>query len=149
MVPPHSKTTPVFQRFACALFTAAISSASYADNIETSSASVDRQMLYQAPLPNFPDQMVTALTIEIAPGAVVGPHHHGGFVYVYLLEGRIRTQMENEVAVEYVAGQSWIENQDALHSHTSNPSTTEPAKFLAVVYSAVSAQITKPAKESH
>jgi len=149
MVPPNSKTTPVFQRFASALFTAAISSASYADSIETSSASVDRQMLYQAPLPNFPNQMVTALTIEIAPGAVVGPHRHGGFVYVYLLEGRIRTQMENEVAVEYVAGQSWIENQDALHSHTSNPSRTEPAKFLAVVYSAVSAQITKSAKESH
>ncbi|WP_306257406.1 cupin domain-containing protein [Pararhizobium sp. IMCC21322] len=133
-----------------ALLTAAtISSASYADTIEASTSGVERQMLYQSTLPDFPDRMVTALTIEIAPGAVVGPHRHGGFIYVYMLEGRVRSQMENEETVEYVAGQSWIEEADALHIQTTNSSTTESAKFLAVVYSDVGAQITKPEMDNH
>ncbi len=127
----------------------AISSASYGDNIKASPSGVERQMLYQTPLPDFPGRMVTALTIEIAPGAVVGPHRHGGFIYVYLLEGRVRSQMENEETVEYVAGQSWVEEADALHSQTTNPSTTESAKFLAVVYSDVDAHITKPEMDNH
>lgn len=78
---------------------------------------------------------MTALTVEIAPGAVVGPHRHGGCVYVYLLQGRVRSQMEGEDPVEYSARQNWIEPTGGLHKHTENPSKTEPAKFLAVIYS--------------
>ena len=91
---------------------------------------------------------MTALTIEIAPGAVVGPHRHGGFVYVYLLQGRMRSQMEGEDPVEYSAGQGWIEEAGAVHAHTENPSKTEPAKFLAVIYSKKGAVITLPEKNS-
>ncbi|MFT5864896.1 MAG: quercetin dioxygenase-like cupin family protein [Ascidiaceihabitans sp.] len=131
------------------LSAAAISSASHADNAKAITPGVERHMLYQSPLPESPGQMVTALTVEIAPGAVVGPHRHGGFIYVYLLEGRVRSQMENQDPIEYVAGQSWIEEADALHSQTSNPSATESAKFLAVVYSDVDAKITKPETDNH
>lgn len=127
------------------LSTAATVSAGWAHSVEANPVGVERQMLYQIPLPNFPDQMVTALTIEIAPGAEVGPHRHGGFVYVYLLQGTVRSQMEGEDVIEYVAGQSWIERTDALHTQTVNPSLTEPAKFLAVIYSDTNAVVTKPA----
>ena len=72
---------------------------------------------------------------------VVGPHRHGGFVYVYLLEGRVRSQLNGEASKEYEAGQSWIEPAGILHSKTENPSSTEPAKFLAVIYSKADATI--------
>ncbi|AHD03332.1 cupin domain-containing protein [Leisingera methylohalidivorans] len=107
-------------------------------------AGVQRELLRQMPLPDSPGRFVTALTIELAPGAVVGPHRHGGFVYVYLLEGRIRSQLEGQNPVEYSSGQSWTEPAEVLHRRTENPSTTEPAKFLAVIYSDADAVITRP-----
>lgn len=121
----------------------------YADDAKHGTPGVHREVLHQSTLPDFPDHIVTALTIEVAPGAVVGAHRHGGFVYVYLLQGRIRSQMEGEDPVEYSAGQSWIETAGALHQHTENASKTESAKFLAVIYSAENAVITQPEKVSH
>lgn len=107
---------------------------------------VQRELQHQSPLPDFPGRIVTAVTVELAPGTVVGPHRHGGFVYVYLLKGRIRSQMEGEDPVDYVAGQSWIEPAEALHQRTENPSATERARFLAVIYSDADAVITRPEK---
>ena len=121
----------------------------YADDAKPGAPGVHRELLHQSSLPDFPNHIVTALTVEVAPGTVVGPHRHGGFVYVYLLQGRIRSQMEGEDPVEYSAGQSWIEPAGALHKHTENPSKTEPAKFLAVIYSKENAVITQPEKDSH
>lgn len=120
-----------------------------ADEAKPGTLGVHREMLHQSALPNFPDQIVTAMTIEVAPSAIVGPHRHGGFVYVYLLEGRLLSQMEGEEPVEYSAGQSWIELAGDLHKHTENPSKTEPAKFLAVIYSEKDAVVTQPEKKSH
>jgi quercetin dioxygenase-like cupin family protein len=52
--------------------------------------------------------------------------------------------MDGEEPVEYTAGESWTEPAHALHSLTVNPSKTEPAKFLAVIYSEEAAVITQP-----
>ncbi len=131
------------------LIAIAVPMKSYAQDAKRGAPGVHRELLHQSTLPDFPDHIVTALTVEIAPGAVVGPHRHGGFVYVYLLQGRIRSQMKGEDPVEYSAGQSWIEPAGALHKHTENPSKTEPAKFLAVIYSEENAVITQPEKDSH
>jgi len=120
-----------------------------ADDAKSGIPGVQRELLHQMPLPDSPGRIVTALTIELAPGAVVGAHRHGGFVYVYLLEGRIRSQLEGQDPVEYRSGQSWTEPAEVLHSRTENPSTTEPAKFLAVIYSDADAVITRPEKDNH
>jgi len=118
--------------------------ANYAPDAQAADSGVSRELLIKEPLPDFPGHVVTALTIEIAPGTVIGPHRHGGLVYVYLLEGRLRSQLDGEASKEYVAGQSWIEPAGILHSKTENLSNTEPAKFLAVIYSTVDATITQP-----
>lgn len=106
-------------------------------------------MLNRLPLPDLPGYMMTALTVELAPGVEVGPHRHGGFVYVYLLEGRIVSQMDGEEPVEYVAGESWTEPAHALHRQTVNPSKTESSKFLAIIYSEEKAVITQPEMRGH
>lgn len=121
----------------------------YAHDAGPNNPDVRRELLSRTPLPDFPGRIVTALTVELAPGAVVGPHRHGGFVYVYLLQGSIRSHMEGEEPAEYMAGQSWIEPANALHTRTENSSTTEPAKFLAVVYSERDAVITQPEGKIH
>lgn len=151
-----NKQEPIWQRsrlnlnnflFFC-LIAIAVPMKGYAHDAKQGAPGVHRELLHQSVLPDVPDYIVTALTIELAPGAVVGPHRHGGFVYVYLLEGRMRSQMEGEDPVEYSAGQSWIEPAGDLHKHTENPSKTEPAKFLAVIYSAENAVITQPERDS-
>ncbi len=121
--------------------------ADYAPDAQAADSGVSRVLLIKEPLPDFPGRVVTALTVEIAPGTVVGPHRHGGLVYVYLLEGRVRSQLNGEAAKEYVAGQSWIEPAGVLHSKTENLSHTEPARFLAVIYSKADATITQPEGE--
>jgi quercetin dioxygenase-like cupin family protein len=139
-----------FSRFLIfCLFSIAVPMKGYTHDAQCGAPGVKRELLHQSTLPDMPDHIVTALTIEVAPGAVVGPHRHGGYVYVYLLQGRILSQMEGEEAVEYSAGQSWIEPAGALHKRTENPSETEPAKFLAVIYSAENAVITQPETDSH
>lgn len=121
--------------------------ANYAADAQAADSGVSRELLIKEPLPDFPGRVVTALTIELAPGTVVGPHTHGGLVYVYLLEGRVRSQLNGEASKDYVAGQSWIEPAGIIHSNTENLSDTEPAKFLAVIYSKVDAIITQPEGE--
>lgn len=107
---------------------------------------VSRELLAKESIPELPGQVLTSVTVELAPGAIVGPHRHGGFVYVYLLQGRMRSQLMDEAPVEYVAGQSWIEPMGVLHRKTENPSATEPAKFLAVIIGEADAVITQPEK---
>lgn len=130
--------------FALAVFGVLVNSA---PDAQAANSGVSRELLIKEPLPDFPGRVVTALTIEIAPGTLVGPHRHGGLVYVYLLEGRVRSQLNGEASKDYVAGQSWIEPAGILHSKTENLSSTEPAKFLAVIYSKVDATITQPERE--
>lgn len=131
------------------LIATAVPMKGYADDAKPGPPGVHRELLHHSTLPDLPHHIVTALTVEIAPGAVVGPHRHGGFVYVYLLQGRIRSQIEGEDPVDYSVGQSWIEPAGALHKHAENPSETETAKFLAVVYSEENAIITQPEKDTH
>lgn len=108
--------------------------------------SVKRELLAKEPLSEFPGHVLTSVTVELAPGAIVGPHRHGGFVYVYLLQGWLRSQLNDEPPIEYVAGQSWVEPAGVLHRQTENPSTIEPAKFLAVIIGKADAVITQPEK---
>ncbi len=131
----------------CLALAVSVVLANYTPDAQAAGPGVSRELLIRQALPDFPGRVVTALTIEIAPGTVVAPHRHGGLVYVYLLEGRVRSQLNDESPKEYVAGQSWIEPAGSLHSKTENPSDTEPARFLAVIYSKADATITQPEGE--
>lgn len=129
---------------ALAVFVITGTSVAIAHDAKDESESVSRELLAKEPLPDLPGHVLTSVTVELAPGAIVGPHRHGGFVYVYLLQGRIRSRLNNEPPIEYVAGQSWVEPAGVLHRKTENPSTTEPAKFLAVIIGKADAVITQP-----
>lgn len=67
------------------------------------------------------------------PGAVSAPHRHGeAFLYAYVLEGEVRSQIEGQPAHAYTIGESWTEKPGDHHVLTENVSKTTPARLLVV-----------------
>jgi quercetin dioxygenase-like cupin family protein len=94
-------------------------------------------------LPNSPGNDLTAVVVELAPGAQAAKHHHAGFVFAYVLSGTIRSQLNGGVVKDYAAGQSWVEPPGTEHTLTENPSKVSPARLLAVFVAPEGAQLTK------
>jgi quercetin dioxygenase-like cupin family protein len=89
---------------------------------------------FEHAIPNIPGKSLVAVEVTMAPGQRGAPHRHArsAFIYIYVLSGAIRSQIEGEPAHDYRAGESWYENPGAHHILSENLSKTEPAKFLAV-----------------
>lgn len=82
---------------------------------------------------NVPGKTLTALVVTYAPGTKTPAHRHGqAFVVGYVLEGSIRSRIDNGKDVVYRAGESWTEKPGAHHAVSENVSATEPAKLLAI-----------------
>jgi quercetin dioxygenase-like cupin family protein len=90
----------------------------------------------QQDLPNIPGKTFTSVIVAFPPGGLAAPHRHGqAFVFAYVLEGTVRSQLDNEPAGTYATGQSWSEPPGAHHIMTENVSATLPAKLLVVFIS--------------
>ena len=85
-------------------------------------------------IPNIPGKSLVAVEVNFPPGESSAPHHHAksAFLYVYVLQGAIESQLEGEAAHTYRAGDSFFEPPGAHHVLGRNASATEPAKLLAV-----------------
>ena len=84
-------------------------------------------------LPDTRGASLTTVIVELAPGATAAPHRHGGaFVYAYVLEGTVRSQLDGAPARTYRTGEDWFEQPNAHHVLTQNPSPTSPARLLVV-----------------
>ena len=59
-----------------------------------------------------------------------------------MLEGTVRSQLDRDKAIDYKAGESWIEPPGALHTLTQNMSKTETLKLLAVFIAKKDAKLT-------
>jgi quercetin dioxygenase-like cupin family protein len=77
--------------------------------------------------------MVT-VRVSYPPGVKSMPHHHAGsaFIYAYVLSGAIRSQVGDEPAKIYHAGESFYELPGAHHRISENASEKTPASLLAV-----------------
>ncbi len=85
-------------------------------------------------LPNAPGKSLIAVTVDYPPGAKSGPHTHAksAFIYGYVVSGAIRSQVDDEPAKVYRAGEAFYEMPGAHHKISENASDTEPARLLAV-----------------
>jgi quercetin dioxygenase-like cupin family protein len=111
-------------------FTAAVPVSAESTKTETVSP------LMQMDLPNVPGKTFTSVIVAFPPGGRAAPHRHGqAFVFAYVLEGSVRSQLDLEPAGTYAAGQSWSEPPGAHHLVTENVSATLPAKLLVVFIS--------------
>jgi quercetin dioxygenase-like cupin family protein len=72
--------------------------------------------------------------VEYGPGGTSSAHTHpeSAFIYATVLEGAIRSSVNNGPVVTYRKGESFSEMPGDRHSVSENASKTESAKLLAV-----------------
>jgi quercetin dioxygenase-like cupin family protein len=88
---------------------------------------------FSHPIANIPGKTLSAVVVNYAPGAKTPAHRHGqSFVVGYVLEGSIRSKVDDGQEIIYRAGESWAEKPGAHHVMSENGSLTEPAKLLAI-----------------
>lgn len=91
-------------------------------------------LVYQHELPNVPGKSIKGVLVEYGPGGYSPGHTHAqsAFIYATVLEGAIRSQVNDGPVITYKAGQSFSELPGDRHGVSANASETEPAKLLAV-----------------
>ena len=89
---------------------------------------------FNNPIPNIPGKSLLAVVVNYAPGARNKPHHHApsAFITAYVLEGAVKSQVDDGPLKVYHAGESFTEKPGAHHMVSENASATEPAKMLAI-----------------
>jgi quercetin dioxygenase-like cupin family protein len=91
-------------------------------------------LVFDHALPNVPGKSMKGVLVEYGPGVASSAHIHpkSAFIYATVLEGAIRTSVNDGPAVVYRAGQNFPEMPGDRHTLDENASKTEPAKLLAV-----------------
>ena len=101
-----------------------------------------------APKVNLDGWHMTATEVTVPAGAPPGrKHRHPGFVIGYVLEGQYSFAVNDQPATVVKAGEMFFESFDApgeVHSTSGNPSSTQPTRFLAIVFTKKGDPVTIP-----
>jgi quercetin dioxygenase-like cupin family protein len=91
-------------------------------------------LVYEHELPNVPGKSLKGVLVEYGPGASNEAHTHppSAFIYATVIEGAIRSQVNDGPVKTYRTGESFSEYPGDRHLVSENASTTEPARLLAV-----------------
>lgn len=91
-------------------------------------------VVYQHELPNVPGKSIKGVLVEYGPGGFSPGHMHAksAFIYATVLEGAIRSKVNDGPVTIYQAGQNFSELPGDRHGVSANASDTKPAKLLAV-----------------
>ena len=99
-----------------------------------STASVAQQStataLFQTDLPDIEGREAVVLEVVYPPGVASASHRHNAHTFVYVLEGTVEMQVAGGELLKLVAGQTFYETPNDIHSVSRNASDTEPAKIL-------------------
>ncbi|HET6159413.1 MAG TPA: cupin domain-containing protein [Dongiaceae bacterium] len=118
----------MFTRLVCGIFLATLALTSASAN----PAKVT--VVFDHALPNVPGKSMKGVLVEYEPGGSSSAHTHpdSAFIYATVLEGAIRSQVNDGPETVYRAGESFAELPGDHHGVSANASDTEPAKLLAV-----------------
>ena len=85
-------------------------------------------------IPNIEGKSMVAVLVKYPPGGKSPAHHHArsAFIYAHVLSGAIRSQVGDEPAKVYQAGEGFYELPGSHHRLSENASDREPASLLAV-----------------
>jgi quercetin dioxygenase-like cupin family protein len=91
-------------------------------------------LVYEHALPNVPGKSIKGVLVEYGPGGSSSAHTHpkSAFIYATVLEGAIRSSVNDGPVVTYRTGESFSEMPGDRHAVSENASKTAPAKLLAV-----------------
>jgi quercetin dioxygenase-like cupin family protein len=112
-------------------------SAASADNVSTVLITTDQSkitLVFDRALPNVPGKSMKGVLVEYQPGGSNPAHTHpnSAFIYATVLEGAIRSKVNDGPEKVYHASESWAEAPGDHHAVSSNASDTQPARLLAV-----------------
>jgi quercetin dioxygenase-like cupin family protein len=130
---PQPKKSGSMKRILCSLLVATLPFGSIlADVPKAKSAKVT--LVFQHELPNVPGKSIKGVLVEYGPGGYSPGHTHAksAFIYATILEGAIRSQVNDGPVTTYKAGQNFSEMPGDRHGVSANASKTKPAKLLAV-----------------
>jgi quercetin dioxygenase-like cupin family protein len=99
-----------------------------------SSESAKVTLVYEHELPNVLGKSIKGVLVEYGPGGFSEGHTHPdtAFIYATVLEGAIRSQVNDGPVKVYHAGESFSEMPGDRHGVSANGSETKPARLLAV-----------------
>ncbi len=91
-------------------------------------------LVYEHALPNAPGKSIKSVLVEYKPGGTSPAHTHANsaFIYATILDGAIRSQVNDGPVTVYRAGESFSEMPGDHHRVSENASKTKPARLLAV-----------------
>ncbi len=101
--------------------------------------------LFRTDLPDIEGREAVVLEVEYPPGVSSASHRHNAHTFVYVLEGTVVMQVAGSEPQTLVAGQTFYESPDDIHSVSRNASDTESAKILVVFIKQKDAAMTEPA----
>lgn len=123
----------MFIRFLYGVALAALSvNAASVDNLPTDDSKVT--VVFDHALPNVPGKSIKGVLVEYQPGGSSPAHTHpkSAFIYATVLEGEIRSKVNNGPEKVYRAGENFAELPGDHHGVSANNSKTQPARLLAV-----------------
>jgi quercetin dioxygenase-like cupin family protein len=123
----------MFTRLLCGAAFAALSiSAASADNLPADKSKVT--LVFDHALPNVPGKSMKGVLVEYEPGSSSPAHTHpkSAFIYATVLEGEIRSKVNDGPEKVYRAGENFAELPGDHHAVSANNSKTQPARLLAV-----------------
>lgn len=92
--------------------------------------------LVRQSLTGIPGKQFAAAIVIFPPGARAAPHRHGtAFLYAYVLQGTVRSQIEGQRVHTYRRGEGWVEQPGVHHLLTENASRTTAARLLVTFVS--------------
>ena len=109
------------------------------------------RVVFEHALPNVEGKRTVAVMASYPPGGKSLAHRHAAsaFIYAYVLSGAIRSQVGNDPAKVYPAGEGFYEMPGSQHRISENASEKEPVSLLAVfVVDSKDAHLTTPDKAS-
>ena len=107
------------------------------------------KVVFEHVLPNAEGKRMVAVMVSYPPGGKSLAHRHAAsaFIYAYVLSGAIRSQVDNDPAKVFHAGEGFYEMPGSHHRISENASEKEPASLLAVfVIDSKDAPLTTPDK---
>jgi quercetin dioxygenase-like cupin family protein len=117
---------------ALAIVAAMITAAAAHDSASGKDSTVT--VVYEHELPNVPGKSIKGILVEYGPGGFSEAHTHPdtAFIYATVLEGSIRSQVNDGPVKVYSAGESFSEMPGDRHGVSENGSASKKAKLLAV-----------------
>lgn len=91
-------------------------------------------VVFDHKLPNVPGKSMRGVLVEYGPGGSNPSHTHAksAFISATVIQGRIKSQVNDGKLKIYETGEHWIEVPGDHHVVSANASDTEDAKILAV-----------------